>query len=202
MSGPLNASLVSVLARLKGSLIVPGDDLDLFTDADHDRALGYRVLAAAVIEQGIEQICLQAARDGVERLRKNQPTRTGRSVLAWYCVRKNRPVPVHPDDFFIDPALYELSVRSFEDSVRATHGMSRESASKLLFPLGVLSDPLVDKLLDLLDELASARNKAAHIWVNRTRQLQAPMSEVRRVSEISDLLTHLTNVLDKCVTTY
>lgn len=202
MPSPLFVGLSNVLARLRTSLIVGGPDYTAFSDADQDRALGYRLLASAAIEDFVEQRGREAASEGAARFLKSQPTRAGRALVAWHVAKtSSAEIPVKPSDFIPQLELVNSASTAYGQMASSTHGMSSKDARKLLFPVGLVPDSTVEGLFDRLDQLSGGRNVAAHVRVNRARSLQPPDVEASLVESILAGLEHVDDLIERAIKT-
>jgi len=202
MSSSRHAGLVAVVERLKDGLIIEADYAQL-SAADHDRALGFRVLAAAAIEHYIEDLCLFTARTGAARIRSNQPTRTGRALLIWLIGRLEGPsIPLREAELVLDALAVEDALQRYEKSVSSNHGIKRKAVERLVAPLGLPLGQPDEVLLDRLDALADSRNVAAHLRVNRAKTMGPPIAEWEPVKDILDGLGTLDSALQQASTSF
>jgi hypothetical protein len=179
-------------------LIVTGKEWDVYTDSDHDQALGFRVLASATIEDYIERRCLETAAKGADRFLKAQPTRTGRALLVWYTVRHSiDPIPLRDVEHIPDADSMKRSLEAYEKSVRSSHGIAGAALRKLILPLGVEATDLAPELFDKLESWAASRGAAAHVRVNRVREMTTPEADWARVADLLGLLAELDDSLTR-----
>ncbi|WP_145926827.1 hypothetical protein [Amycolatopsis orientalis] len=196
MPSPLFVSLRGSLDSLRKDLIVSGKAYYAYTSGDHARALGFRVLASAHLEDYAEQRCAAVAKAGIQRLKRQQPTRTGVCLMTWYFVREeDEPIPLDVSEFNFDDKL-DSALSKYERMVSKKHGISASNLRNLVVPLGVREADLDEHLFNLLQDLAVSRGAAAHIKVNRAKQMQEPEQEWKKVSAVLPLLEKLDEGLD------
>lgn len=199
MPSALFVSLTQTLHNLKSHLIVVGKDYGDYTPAEHSQALGFRVLASAHLEDYVEGRCRQIARLGVERFKRGQPSRTGRCLLTWHTVRKGYPIPLERSEYVVDNQI-DKALESYEGVVANKHGVSGIKLRELVLPLGLREADLDERLFDTLQNLAGARGAAAHVKVNRAKQMVEPEQEWDTVQVVLPFLEGLDGVLDRVVT--
>jgi hypothetical protein len=201
MASPRFAGFKTNLENLKAALIVDNGPLGNYTREDHDRALGFRVLASAHLEQFVELRCTEVAADGIERFRTGKPTRTGRALLIWYGTRKKQrwSIPLKDIECVPDSDRLDLALRAYQDSVKFTHGMSGSDFQDLVIPLGLQDGDIDAQLIFRLDALALARQQAAHVAVKRAKAMTDPIQEWHDVDAILGPLELVDAALDKAV---
>ncbi len=201
MASRLFVSLVHSLEDLRGDLIATGKEYDQYTAAEHRRALAFRVLASAHLEDYAERRCKEAAEAGMQRLQRAQPTRTGRSLLAWFVVNGDGTRGAIPLDAaeYIGDARMATALDSFAASVSKSHGVSGRKLRSMVVRLGVQDHDLDDQLFDALDALANSRNVASHARVNRAKGMTEPSQEWTAVAALLPLLEALDAALSAAV---
>lgn len=200
MTSPLLASCRTGLEQLKASLIIQRDDIS-YTREDHDKALGFRVLASAHIEDYVEKRCTEVAARGVERFLNGKPTRTGRALLVWYSVhnRARLAIPLRESECVPRKDRLDSAHAAYLASVKATHGMSGQDARALVIPLGVEESDLDERLFDQMDSLAQIRQKAAHVIVKRAKTMTEPIKEWTDVEDVLVGLAGLDDALQRAL---
>jgi hypothetical protein len=184
-------------------LIVAQKEYDEYTDADLTMALGYRLLASAAIEGFAETMCLDVARIGRDRALKNQPTRAGRALAQWHMARKRQfSFPLRDSELIVDAQMVRTAFGAYEDTVKASHGISGKRLRELIVPIGAESEHLVLPVFDKLDELADARNRAAHLRVLRMKNVVQPFVEKDRLEDLIHLLSPLEAALRVAANTF
>ncbi|MEQ1873692.1 MAG: hypothetical protein ABL953_08205 [Ilumatobacteraceae bacterium] len=197
MASPLFVGLKTYLARLETSLIAAVNDDNIYSDADHDRALGYRVLSAAAIEEFIEQRIGEGAKEGTSRFLKNKPTRTGRCLLIWHLATTSvAAMPVKEVEQVPHKDLVDSALDAFESRIKNTHGANRRDVRKLIYPIGLESAPQIESLLDKLQALADARDPAVHVRINRAKLMVPPAAEAENVRQIVSDLEYLDDAVE------
>ncbi len=189
MASPLLVALEAQLTNLKSFFIVEREDYFLYTSEDHAKALSFRLLCSASIEDYVEKRCLEIAKLGSLRVSRGQPTATGRALITWSVVRgSSRGFPIHADDVLDCLDLAEQALNAYSQSVKSTHGMSGKDLRGLVYPLGLRDHQVPTILTDLLNSLSRARDPASHVYVNRAKSMVEPVEEWRLVAQ---LLPHL-----------
>ncbi|MEV3960900.1 HEPN domain-containing protein [Nocardia sp. NPDC050193] len=186
---------------LKASLISDGkqDYLD-YRREDHHRALGFRVLASANLEHFVEDRCRVAASDAVENHLKRRPNRASKCLLIWHSVGKWEEIPVETSELTVyDRVKFREVLNNYHRSIDKMHGIDGRKLRQLLIPLGFRTHELDEyvQLFDRLDALADQRNQAAHIRVNRMKQMQLPIQEYLAINRLMNLLKSLDADLEK-----
>ncbi len=198
MPSNLFISLIQSLDKLKSHLITSGKDYNEYTAAEHSQALGFRILASAHLEDYAERRCLDIARIGVERFKTGHPARTGRCLLTWHTVRTGLPIPLQPSECLVDDRI-DKAFRAYGRVVEKTHGVSGDKLRGLVLPLGLQEENLDAQLFDKLEILAVPRGAAAHLRINRARQMVPPEQEWHAVQDVIPLLKDLDEILQQLV---
>lgn len=196
MASTHHAACTQSLAQLRTALIVERQDL-AYTRADHDKALGFRALASAHVEDYVEKLCSDVAKKGADRFLANQPTRTGRALLVWHGTRKKQrwAIPLRSSECIPDRSKVEAAAAAYAASVKATHGISGQDARDLVIPLGVQDADLDEQLFDRMDQLAVSRQQAVHVTVNRVKTMTEPIAEWNSVQQVMAGLLRLDDAL-------
>lgn len=199
MASPEYAAVSAWITGLKDSLLVELDDFSAYTAADKDKALAFRLLASAAIEEYIETTCKKVASAGLDRFLKSQPTRTGKCLVLWLLVKNSKDViPLADGEFIRSANVVGRVLRAYNDKVDNTHGMMTADLRGLVLPLGVVEADLDQALLDQLDTLGALRNAAAH--VRQRHSIAEPIAEWVRVEPILKGLEALDNALHAAIT--
>lgn len=176
------------LKTLRSCFIATGKDLRGYSSDDHLKAVAYRVLASATLESYVEELCLSAATDALNRLQKSQPSATGYSLLAWYAVNQAKGTPlIRSQHQSFWPELATVGEK-YKKLVKTNHGLNGDKFLRLTRPLGLQDRHVPDQLLNELDSLADERNPASHAPVNRAKSMRDPELECARPEQIRDLL--------------
>jgi hypothetical protein len=194
------ASLATYVAQLRTTFIVEREDYVDFTTDDHSRALAYRILASASLEGHVEEVCKAAAARAIDRARKSQPSRTAHALITWYAVGKaGATIPLSYAEcgqYYPDLEAVQAKYERFVDK---SHGLADRDLRNLVQPLGMAATEIDIQLLDLLKQLADARNPASHRRLNRARQMREPKAECEVVEGLLPLLEVLEQQLDGLV---
>jgi len=192
MRSPLFVSLESQLHTLKGYFIVVRPDYPEYTPEDHAKALSFRLLCSAALEDYVEKRCLEIASIGATRIERGQPTSTGRALITWNIVRHNaRGYPIQQDDVLHNLDLIQVAHTAYKQSVRTSHGVSGKDLRMLVYPLGLRDHHVPTILTDLLDSLSKARDPASHVYVNRAKTMAEPIAEWRLVEQLLEPLRQM-----------
>ena len=184
----------SHLQNLKVCFIVERADYSLYTPYDQLKALAFVLLASASIENYVERLCSEIGTQGCDRIKRGQPSATGRALLTWSVVRtSSREYPIHESDAAALMDIADQALTSYKQSIKSTHGMRGKDLRQLVFPLGLRDNQLPQAMILSLDALADKRDPASHIYVNRAKLMTEPIAEWDLVST---LMTHFTQ-LDK-----
>lgn len=189
MPSPLLVGLEQHLGDLQGYFIMQRDDYSLYTAEDHAKALAYRLLASAALENFVEARCLEIARTGVDRLGKSQPSATGRALMIWSASQASRwdsagPIYIHESDPLTNAHLANAAFEKYSKTVKKSHGIGGDDLRSLVFPLGLRESQVPEVLTVSLDDLAAKRNPASHTYVNHAKSLTEPSAEVAMISQI------------------
>jgi len=178
------------------------DDLDATPD-DHVKAVAFRILASAAIEQFIEERCKTVARVGIERLKKGLPTTTGRALIVWGVSRKNPGcIPVHEVDIDDHRDIFETVLASYLSSVNNTHGTNSKDVRGLLNPVGLRTHHLPSDLLDRLQVLAERRDPVVHTVATKATGRLGPSVERKQIEDIVNLLACVDEALDEALESF
>lgn len=199
MASPLFISLGHTLTALRSQLIVQGKDYNQYTPADHAMALGFRVLASAHMENYAERRCLEVASAGVARLQKHLPTRAGQALVLSHLVRKEQLVPLGIAECPTDHRAIE-ALQAYRSTIEGSHGVSGRKLRQLVVRLGLQDADMDQQLFDNLDALAQARGAAAHIRVNRAKDMREPEAEWTDLAPTIPLLEALDDALEAALT--
>ncbi|WP_159541374.1 hypothetical protein [Aeromicrobium sp. 9AM] len=195
MSSPLFVSLEQRLSDLEKCFIVRRDDYGDYIADDHLKALAYRLLASAALENYVEARCVEIATTGCERLGKTQPTATGRALMLWHSTHDRwvsaGPFLIHENDPHLYSSRANKALEAYIKSVRRSHGVSGDDLRALVFPLGLRENQVPEVLTTSLDALAEKRNPASHTYVNRARSQTEPALEVATIEQILTPLRQL-----------
>lgn len=202
-SSPLIA-LEKHLADLRAFFIVTGKDYNLYTLEDHTKALAFRLLASASIEDYVEQRCKEIARQGIDRFLKSQPTATGRALIMWHVVRKkvSRSFPIHEADAYANIDIAAAALGAYEAFINASHGIAGRDLQQLAFPLGLRDHQVPTVLVTGLNELSKARDPASHVYVNRAKVMTEPVEEWNRVDQLMPHIRQLDTDLGAVVQSF
>ncbi|TXK42377.1 hypothetical protein [Nonomuraea sp. C10] len=197
MASPELTSLCQAVSDLRQDLIAEGKHYSAYTRQDHTMALSFILLSSAAIEHFVEERCRSAAAQGLRRLKRGQPTRSGHAIVIWYTLRKmTGTVPLSRAEIIRDHDYLERVEEAYGQLSRKSHGIDSGDLQKLLIPLGLKETDIDQELLDRLDDLSDARNRASHIKVNRARLMTEPMREWERIDPILTLLDPLDQAID------
>ena len=203
MPSPLFVALQGQLDNLRSFFIVEREDYVLYTAEDHAKALSFRLLSSASIEDYVEKRCIEIATTGCGRLGRGQPSATGRALVTWMLVRHaSRAYPIHQDDVLQCIDLVDQALTAYKQSVKSNHGISGKDLRTLIFPLGLRDHQVPEILVDLLTSLSRARDPASHVYVNRAKSMVEPVEEWRLVAQLLPPLAQLDNDLGHVAQTY
>ncbi len=198
MPSPLYVSLQQTLETLRGQLLVQGKEYDQYTPTEHAMALGFRVLASAHMEHYAERRCLEVATAGVARLQKKLPTRAGHALVLSYVTRKDQLVPLDLQECPTDSRAIE-ALEAYRATVESSHGVSGRKLRLLVVRLGLQESALNQQLFDNLDTLAEARGAAAHIRLNRAKDMREPNAEWADITPTLPLLKDMDDALQAAI---
>jgi hypothetical protein len=203
VSSPETVALRAHVEQLRAALIVEKEYYGAYSAADHLRAVAFRVMASALIEGWVEEICRDAASQGIQRLKKGQPTATGRALVVW-AISRNIPgcIPILETDAFEERDAMDAALHAYTESVKNSHGISGKDFLRLLNPLGLRPRHIPSDLVDKLQALSERRDPAVHKVVNRAKTLTEPNAEYRAVVDIVSLLESLHAALSEVVVTF
>lgn len=199
MPSPLLVSLEQHLTKLEHNFIVVRSDYSQYTVDDFLKALAYRVLASAAIENFVEQRCLEIATAGCSRLASGKLTSTGRALTIWARFQNRRNpqvVYIRESDPLSDPSEPATALKVYSRYVKNSHGINADDLRALVFPLGLSEATLPVVLTSSLDALADSRNPASHAVVRNRKE---PSSDVQAVNQILTPLRQLdVDLQDAC----
>jgi hypothetical protein len=198
---PLLVSFSTGLEQLRSALIVERSDFSEYVREDHDRALGFRVLASAQLEHFVERRCAEVAKARASRFKTGQPTRTGRALLIWYGIRKKQryAIPLNDAECAPVPDRVDKSLDAYLQSISATHGMGGQDFHDLVIPLGLRESDLDAQLFDQLDALAQDRQVAAHVTVKRAKSMSEPIKEWYDIMQVVTGLANIDEALQEAL---
>ncbi|WP_143860616.1 HEPN domain-containing protein [Nocardia cerradoensis] len=200
MPSPLFVSFQQTVTRLKTSLIVEYEDYGSYNPADYDRALGFRVLASAHLEEYVEKRCLDAMAAAVEGHLRGRSNRAAKCLIIWHAVtRGSEVIPLESADFSI-PGVIENARDRYEKMVKSKHGINGSKLKSMIFPIGLRDAELDVELFSRLDTIADKRNLAAHTRIRRARTLTEPIEEWKAVEEILPILEKLDTAIGRAST--
>jgi hypothetical protein len=165
-------------------------------------ALAFRLLASAAIEQYVEDRCLSAAQQGIDRLLQSKPTRTGYALTVWYLLRKDRgeAVPLAVQEIPVSKDTAAKALTSFEATIKASHGIDGKDLKSLIMPLGLRDGEVDSVLVTALDDLSTKRNRASHRRVNRAKTMSEPVAEWNTINQVLKLLATLDDSISAALT--
>lgn len=199
MSSPAFAQFEKHIEKLKTAFIVHRADPLSYSTEDHYRALAFRVLASAALEDVIERMCTKSAEKGVDNLRVGKQNTVGRSLLLWSYFQTSRrsfltdSVPIREADFNASSTICDDVLREYKKIVTKNHGINSEKFLGLVRPLGLRSEHISPRLLDKLTEQADRRNPPSHAIV---RHQHVPTTEYVAIFDLFDALKQLQADLD------
>jgi hypothetical protein len=178
------------------------DDLDATTE-DQVKAVAFRVLASAALEDFVEERCRVTARAGIERIKRGEKSATGRALLVWF-ISRNIPgcIPIHEADALDHFHQCDAALEAYIASVRSNHGLNATDFYKLVNPVGLRTRHIPTDLPDKLQALAEKRDPVVHVSASKriTRQI-GPNQEIKQINDIVNLLQvvdeSLTEVVDQ-----
>lgn len=178
------------------------DDLDCETE-DFIKAVAFRVLCSALLEEYVEQRCKEIAATGIDRLSKGQSTSTGRSLVVWW-VSRNIPdhIPIHVEDVDGYFANYQEVLKAYMQSVDDNHGLNAKDFRRLVNPVGLRATQLPPGLGDKLQALADRRDPTVHGAATKTVGRVGPNVLRAEIRSVCQLLAQLDAALDEVATTY
>jgi len=179
--------------------ITDKDDLEAVLE-DHVRAVAFRILASAAIEEFVEERCKTVARAGIERLKKRLPTTTGRALVVWGVSRKNPGcIPIHEVDVGDHYDLFDELLAAYINSVNSTHGLNSRDVRNLLNPVGLRTHQLPADLLDRLQVLAERRDPVVHTVATKATGRLGPSVERKQIEDIVARLESVDAALDEAL---
>lgn len=199
MASPELASLDQTLNELREYLIAKHDDLGTYDRRDHQLATAFILLASAAIEDYVEARCRSVATSSINRIKRSRPTRAGHALAVWYCLKKgNQAIPLTLDEVSAgDHDFLDKVEDTYVRLTNRTHGIDSDDLKSLIIPLGLREDDFDQQLMDRLDALSDARNRASHKRVNRAKTMSPPQTEWSdKVGPILKLLTVFDEMLD------
>ena len=203
MPSPLFVALEAHIANLHDDLLTLGVDYDKLSRSDLTRAVGFRVLASAAVEEYVEDRCRQVAELGADRFLNNQPTRTGRALVVWYLARGPRGAfPLKDAEHIPQLDLVNGARTAYLQSVSRTHGISEKDLSGHIWPLGARDHDVDTVLFDILESWSTQRDRAVHVRLKRVREETTPDGEWKIVSDLLPLLGTLDEGLEEVLTSY
>lgn len=178
------------------------DDLEA-TVEDQIRAVAFRILASAAMEEYVEERCKEVAQAGIARLKKGLPTTAGRALVVW-AVSRNNPgcIPLREADVSDHFAEFDSSLTSYASMIRSNHGLNRKDALNLLNPVGLREHQLPDALVDSLQALAERRDSAVHTAARRAKHRTGISVERQEVFAVLNLLELLDSELTVVIDTF
>ncbi len=203
MPSPLFVGLSGHLDNLKEDLLDLHVQFEGLGRAHLTRALAFRLLSSAAVEEYVEQRCTALAIEGAGRFLSGRPTRTGQALVLWFRAAKTRgPLALSISEHLPQPKLVEDACNAYVSSVKNTHGMSGKDLSNLAWPLGCQDRDIDELLLGLLDSWSIERNRTAHARLHKIRAETTPQGEWDLVrNQILPLLLQLDDRLEEVLTT-
>ncbi len=150
------------------------------------------------MEHYAERRCLQVATEGVARLRRQLPTRAGHALVLSHMTRKDQFVPLNLQECPTDSRAIE-ALAAYRATIESSHGVSGRKLRLLVVRLGLQEADLNQQLFDNLDTLAEARGAAAHVRVNRAKDLREPNAEWTDITPTLPLLREMDNALQVAI---
>lgn len=202
MPSTLYVGMQRRIDNLKRALLTEKEDLDADAD-DQLRAVAYRILASATIEEFVEKRCVETAKVGIERFERGEESSTARSLVTWLVVR-NTPdvVPLEPQDVKSYFHLLDDAFKAYSASAASNHGLDARDLRNLVHPVGLRSHQVPEELADRLQALADKRNPSVHASTLKTTRRTNPGIERDQVDTIVSLLKLLDDELEIAATTY
>lgn len=202
MPSNLYVGMQQRIENLKKALLAEKDDLDADAE-DQLRAVAYRVLASATIEEFVEKRCVETAKTGIERFKKGDESSTARALVTWLVVR-NTPdvVPLEPGDVKAYFHLLDEAFKAYSASASNNHGLDARDLRNLVHPVGLRSHQVPEELADRLQALADKRNPSVHTSTLKVTRRTNPGIERDQVDTIVALLERLDDELEIAATTY
>ena len=178
-------------------------DYAQFTAEDHAKAVAFRLLGSACIEDYAEKRCKEIAETSIVRIRRGQPSASGRSLIIRYIIRKDkRAYPIHDADVLGNLDLADEALRAYTDAVKSSHGIAGKDLQQLVYPLGIRDQQIPDILVTGLSDLSKVRDPASHIYTNRAKTMVEPIAEWRRVNQLMPHIRQLDADLGVASVTY
>lgn len=203
MTSPVYASLKQRMDDYRGYFVTVGDDLEATTE-DQVKAVAFRVLASAALEDFVEERCRTTAKAGVERIKRGEQSATGRALLVWF-VSRNVPgcIPIHDDDTLDHFHQCDAALDAYLASVRSNHGLNAVDFQKLVNPVGLRTWHIPAELPDRLQALAEKRDPVVHVSASKrvTRQI-GPHAEIKQINDIVNLLKIVDEALTEVVSQF
>lgn len=190
------------IANLEAALLTDKDDIDCDPE-DVLRGVAFRVMASAVIEEYVEERCLETASLAFARFNAAQESSAARALIIWSVVR-NTPgcIPLESQDVYEHAHLLEEAHAAYTKSVRHNHGLNSRDLFSLVNPIGLRSHQMPDQLADQLQALADRRDPAVHGATSKTIRRTGPSVERKQVQKIVDLLALVDDALDVASSTF
>lgn len=202
MASPLWVGMRDRIGQYRAYFITDKDDLDCGPE-EQTKAIAFRILASAAMEEFVEERCKQVAKQGIDRLKRGLPTTTGRALVVWG-VSRNQPgyIPVQESDVLDYFSEYDAFLDSYLASVSSSHGLNGKDLSRLANPVGLRSHQMPSELPYKLQVLADRRDPVVHVSITRARSHFAPSVEVKQIEDLVSLLEQLDDALAAAVDTY
>ncbi len=179
--------------RLARKITIRVDANNLTTPLDEIKVRSYIILSHAAIEEYLETISENAAKNAVAQLRDNNIV--SHALLALVGHYKSR----FPKLFVTPPPLYDLRAEllllaeecfeKHEDAIEKNHGISISSVNGLMFPIGVDADRLSAGMGGALQAFSGKRGKVAHNMGMQTLETKSSID-----SDLRGILTGLKSI--------
>lgn len=202
MPSNLYVGMQQRIENLKKALLTDKDDLDADTE-DQLRAVAYRVLASATIEEYVEKRCVETAKLGIERFKNGNESSTARALVTWLVVR-NTPdvIPLEPQDVRGYFHLLDDAFKAYSSSASNSHGLDAKDLRNLVHPVGLRAHQIPEELADRLQALSDKRNPSVHSSTPKTTRRTDPGIERAQVDTIVMLLERLDDELEVAAMNY
>jgi len=195
-------SLQQRVSELASIFIAAKDDLDA-TNEDYLKAIAFRIMASAAIEEYVEERCKEIAIEGMERLKKQLDTTTGRALVVWGVSRKIPGcIPIEPGEVADHYDRYDEILKGYLAAVSSNHGMNGRDVRSLINPVGIRSHQIPEELVDRLQALAEKRDPAVHTSAAKAARRLGPSVERKQIDDIVSRLCELDDALADVVCTY
>lgn len=202
MASPRLVSLQHRVAELANIFISDKDDLDA-TNEDHLKAIAFRILASAAIEEYVEERCKEIATEGIDRLKKQLPTSTGRAMVIWGISRKVPDcIPIEPGEVADHYDRYDEILKAYLASVAGNHGVNGRDVRSLINPVGIRSHQVPEELIDRLQALSEKRDPVVHTSAAKAASKLGPSVERKQIEDIVIRLSDLDDALAEAVASY